>query len=61
MDKNIFIKYKLYNNLSFEFFFNFHIYELFVFNLILKGIPYAYVKSRMELGAAAETKKPTSN
>ena len=25
-----------------------------------KGIPYVYVKSRMELGAAAQTKKPTS-
>lgn len=25
-----------------------------------KGIPYVFVKSRMELGSAAETKKPTS-
>ena len=25
-----------------------------------KDIPYIFVKSRMELGAAAETKKPTS-
>lgn len=25
-----------------------------------KNIPYAFVKSRMELGSAAETKKPTS-
>ena len=25
-----------------------------------KNIPYCYVRSRLELGAAAETKKPTS-
>jgi H/ACA ribonucleoprotein complex subunit 2 len=25
-----------------------------------KGIPYVYVRSRMELGAASATKKPTS-
>jgi ribosomal protein L7Ae-like RNA K-turn-binding protein len=28
--------------------------------MIKIGIAYAYVRSRMELGAAAETKKPTS-